>query len=523
MKTFNNPFPLILVCIIALLPLSCNDDEAALNITSITLSSEKTAFLLSETIVLQATNQADIDITENVTFFADEIAIEGNTYTAEELGFIKFTAEYNGITSRVLAVTIIENITELNFVSDKSTIKAIGTDTCFFKVTNQSGVDVTSTVDLFKGDRQIYNDYYFSENTETLQFRAEYYDVKSNSVEVVVELNPSEITLSASKSTFDANGYVSPEFYVIDNDQDTLTKYAEIYTGGVLCNNQKFTTTQLGEYEFVAIINGVESNSLNLTAVPRKDRKVLIEEFTGEWCGWCPMAAYNIEKLIEERDGMVLTAAIHQGDGLEYENENLLRAAFGIGYFPSGVVGRVYLGDQVGLNGPTLDQKVIDEVDYQINIEEVLLGLDISSTLSNDEVVVDVNVHFYQDISEEVRLTIYLIENNVISGTQQNYFSGYSGYEGAYYFDQPSYINKFNHQNVLRKVATDVYGDLIPESETKQNNSYSFSQKTISMSGYDPENTYVIAFAHYPLNGENENKKIINAQQVLAGQSISNQ
>ena len=48
-------------------------------------------------------------------------------------------------------------------------------------------------------------------------------------------------------------------------------------------------------------------------------------------------------------------------------------------------------------------------------------------------------------------------------------------------------------------------------------NLFSLDNKTLSISGYDPENCYIIAFAHYSLGGR---QTIINAQQVKLGESI---
>lgn len=464
-----------------------------------------------------ATNQDGIDITNEVVFYVGDIMLDANKYLPEATGDLKFKAEYNAISSSLLTVSVIENITELNFTAVNLTIKAIGTDTCYFKVTNQLGVDVTSLVKIYLGANRYYSDYYFSYNEGNFDFKAKFYEVESNTFTLSAVLNPTELNLFAARDHFDANGLISPEFFIVDEDQDTLTDFVSIYTNDVPLLNNKFITTELGEYQFIAKHKNVESNVLTLTALPRKSRKVLIEEFTGEWCGWCPMAAYNIEQLIDEYDGDVLTAAIHNGDGLAYENEALLRGAFGINYFPSGVVGRTYLGDQIGFNDPTMNQVIIDLVDQEINFDDILLGVDITSSIVNNKVVVDVNVDFYSNISDELRVTVYLIENNVISGTQQNYFANYAGFEGAYYYSQPAVLPNFVHQKVLRKVGTDIYGEVIPSSETKENNIYSFPQFEMDISGYDEVNTHVIAFVHYPL--KDGKKKILNAEQVKVGEA----
>lgn len=517
MKTFQKPILPILISIFFLFQVSCGDDESALNISSIKLSAEKTTILLGESIIIKATNQDDIDISDEVTIYLGPDQLETNEFIPETIGDLYFQAQYNDIKSLLFTVTVIENITELNFSSTSAPIKPIGTDTCFFMVTNQLGIDVTSTVDIYKEGQRYFSNYYVSEDFESVDFKADFFGIESNTFTLDVDLNPTTLVLSASKANFDGNGFASPLFSVHDEDNDDLTIFTEVYSGGVLCVDRQFTSTELGDHDFTAKYKSVESNVLTMAAVPRKSRKVLIEEFTGEWCGWCPMAAYNVEKLIDERDGNVLTAAIHNGDDLEYQNEALLRSKFLINYFPSGVVGRYYFGDQIGLNGPTLDYRVVDYVDHLINVEDILLGVDITTQLASGKVLIDVNVNFYEEIDEELRITIYLIENNVISGTQENYFSGNTGYVGAYYYDQPAQLPNFSHQNVLRKVSTDIYGEVIPENEIVQDNTYAFPQNEIDMTGYDESNSYVIAFVHYLLDGDE--KLILNAEQVKVGES----
>lgn len=515
MKIFLKRSSLILILLFILFQTSCSDDETSLNITSIKISAEKSPVFLGEEIVLFATNQDGIDITSEVVFYVSDDALNENKYLPEATGDLKFKAEYNAISSSVLNVSVIENITELNFVGTNSSIKAIGSDTCYFKVTNQAGVDVTSLVRIFLGPNRYYSDYYFSYTEGSYQFKAQYFEVESNVFSLEVALNPTVLNLYASRDYFDGNGLISPEFIIVDEDQDTITDFVKIYNNDVALLNNKFTTTSLGEYQFIAKHKNVESNVLTLTALPRKSRKVLIEEFTGEWCGWCPMAAYNIEQLIDEYDGDVLTAAIHNGDGLAYENEGLLRAAFGINYFPSGVVGRTYLGSDIGFNDPTMNQAIIDLVDQEINFDDILLGVDITSSIVGNKVAVDVKVDFFENIDEQLRVTVYLIENNVVSGAQQNYFTNYAGFEGAYYYSQPAILPNFVHQKVLRKVGTDIYGKLIPSSERTENNIYSLPQLEMDISGYDEANTHVIAFVHYPL--KDGKKKILNAEQVKVG------
>lgn len=46
-------------------------------------------------------------------------------------------------------------------------------------------------------------------------------------------------------------------------------------------------------------------------------RRVLFEEYTGTWCGWCPRGTAAMEWLSEHMDDDVVLVAVHQGDPME--------------------------------------------------------------------------------------------------------------------------------------------------------------------------------------------------------------
>lgn len=51
-------------------------------------------------------------------------------------------------------------------------------------------------------------------------------------------------------------------------------------------------------------------------------KKVVLEEFTGEWCGWCPEGAKIMEDNIAANPGKVVGIAVHDGDPMEIPSFN---------------------------------------------------------------------------------------------------------------------------------------------------------------------------------------------------------
>jgi hypothetical protein len=64
----------------------------------------------------------------------------------------------------------------------------------------------------------------------------------------------------------------------------------------------------------------------------------LVEEFTGTWCGWCPVGFDGMERAHEEFGNRAVLIAIHRGDVMQAEEfQNLVERVDG---FPSAIIDR---------------------------------------------------------------------------------------------------------------------------------------------------------------------------------------
>lgn len=181
-------------------------------------------------------------------------------------------------------------------------------------------------------------------------------------------------------------------------------------------------------------------------------RKVLIEDYTGAWCGYCPRVAFGIS-LVEARTDKVVVAAIHRGNssGSNYDPYN----------YPAGA-----LEDFIGLTGyPTAALNRRTEWNYPepSNVAQATnltngvstKGLGISSTLAGNNLNISVKINVLDGAATDLKLVVYILENGLILN-QTNYTSCYGG---------ASVIQNFEHNNVLRQVPTDLFGDAITSSE----------------------------------------------------------
>lgn len=178
-------------------------------------------------------------------------------------------------------------------------------------------------------------------------------------------------------------------------------------------------------------------------------KRVLVEDFTGTWCGNCTRVAYGVEQLLEQSD-KVVAVAVHNGDDpYHYKGIEPLRAQIypETGDFP--------------LPTARLNRTIFWKFPVDINIQQAKnltsnncgLGLALKSSIQNGKLNVDVNLKFAQDYSN-LKLVVYILEDGLIYN-QVNYTS--------FYNNQNPVIN-FVHNHVLRSVFTNILGDEITEN-----------------------------------------------------------
>ncbi|MBL7765293.1 MAG: Omp28-related outer membrane protein [Chitinophagaceae bacterium] len=223
----------------------------------------------------------------------------------------------------------------------------------------------------------------------------------------------------------------------------------------------------------------------NVGAVPGSfTKKVILEEFTGEWCGYCPDGAQIMEDLTNANPNRFYGVAVHQGDFMEVPAfftfmETLYGAITG---FPSGAVNR---GDVVGRGNWTslVNTELAKTADC---------GLAIEAKESGDNLNLKVFVGHNAAIGGATKLTIYLIENDIDQVSQTNGGAGYK------------------HQHVFRKVFTDNYGDDISIGDAKKYAMKEYKNLDISGMYKNKANCHILAF----VNIDGAGKTVLNAQLV---------
>jgi hypothetical protein len=265
------------------------------------------------------------------------------------------------------------------------------------------------------------------------------------------------IEISSSETALDVGDVVG--FTIIADGQKDVTSKSEIYVNDVKISGTTFTAVSEGNFKITATYEGVTSNELNLTvekAGPRFQKNVIIEDYTGTWCGWCPRISYAIEQVKSATD-FVIPIGVHEGDSMENAFGNGLISAFSVASYPTAYIDRV---EKWTSPQPNNVSQVIDLLEADSEI-----GIAMESVLNSTNIELNVNVKFGENFTKNMKLVVLVLEDGIVED-QVNYTTRYGG---------GSLLSNFVHDHVLRHSLTNVLGDDIPTSETEKNNEYSKS------------------------------------------------
>jgi len=177
-------------------------------------------------------------------------------------------------------------------------------------------------------------------------------------------------------------------------------------------------------------------------------KRVLIEDYTGSWCGNCTRVAYAIDQMYAQSD-KVVSVAIHNGnDPYHFAN-----------YLP--LKNLILPNSDLELPQSRLNRTIVWASPEPSNIAQAKaltgnnagLGLAMSSTVASGTITLDVNMKFAQNYSG-LKLVVYVLENHLIH-SQTNYTS---------YYGNINPVPTYEHNHVLRHNITDLLGDIITES-----------------------------------------------------------
>ncbi|WP_167343042.1 Omp28-related outer membrane protein [Nonlabens sp. SY33080] len=303
-----------------------------------------------------------------------------------------------------------------------------------------------------------------------------------------------ELVLSANKTRVYENTVVT---FTVMNGSTNVTSQSTISLDGTPISGNSALLSTVGSKVVTAEYDGASTNNVDVEViVPSYSTKMLIEDYTGAWCGWCPRISQGIEDLTGSNPN-VIAVAIHNGDSMAFPLEGQMRQQFGVNGFPTGILNRDQTWSSTSGSSMNLTQPNV----YLNRVQPV--GLAINSSISNDLLSATVKVGFDLDESG-LYLVVYALENGIIAN-QSNYTNNYGGVDP---------IQGFVHEHVLSKNLTDVFGDPIPADQQVGGNEYSVTL-TSNVAGVANQNDMEIVAFVVDASG-----KVVNVQKAQVGTNV---
>lgn len=345
------------------------------------------------------------------------------------------------------------NIVDLILTTDSNDEILVVDETVNFTATGDDGVDYSEQASFYVNQTEITGSSYTFPAEGTYAVYASYGQVTSNTIEFDVVDASENLLLSRNKILRNQ----SIEFTLTDADGNDNTPSATFYVNGMAITGNSYATSTTGDYEVYAeyeLAGSTQTSDTKMFTVFIPKRKVVIEDYTGTWCGYCPAVAaaiWDVQALTED----ISVVAIHETansspDPFHFPQVQLLQDEFGVDGLPAARINRTTYwnapyetGDVTNMAGENTD-----------------LAIAVNSQLTGTDLSVDVNVIYENGSTAGDRLVVYLIENGLIY-KQTNY---YNDDPTSPFYQQGNPILDFVHNEVLRLSLTDIFGDVIPET-----------------------------------------------------------
>lgn len=205
---------------------------------------------------------------------------------------------------------------------------------------------------------------------------------------------------------------------------------------------------------FVAFFSGINAQTLVSTDVQKKN--VVLEEFTGIHCTYCPEGHAIAQALKDENPSDVVLINIHTGNyatpssgepDFRTEFGDAIAGQSGLNGYPSGQVNRHYFPDLASTNGPAMGRSAWVTAAGRMFVEDspVNVGASTSYNAATRELTVNVELYYTAASTEATNfINVALLQSNIL-GPQTGGGAG----------------DNYVHNHMLRFLITGQWGEEI--------------------------------------------------------------
>ncbi|WP_172966887.1 Omp28-related outer membrane protein [Patiriisocius marinistellae] len=275
-------------------------------------------------------------------------------------------------------------------------------------------------------------------------------------------------------------------FTLTNEAGDNINDIATFYVNGEAIDGAVFSSAEVGAFEVYA---EYEENGAPVSTTPETfeviipKRKVVLEDYTGTWCGFCPRVAEAIEKALDETDHLAVVA-IHEGvnsdpDPMDFIDMPILRDAF---FEPGAGLPQARIDRTTVWSNPQPIDDIVAVAGEQTNV-----ALSINSTLNGDQLITEINVVSEDGIVDGDKIVVYLLESGIVY-KQTNY---YNTDTNSIYFGRGDPILDFVHNDALRISMSQVLGDDVTPTGALEE--FSKTYNTTIPADYNTANLSIVA------------------------------
>lgn len=257
-----------------------------------------------------------------------------------------------------------------------------------------------------------------------------------------------EISVNKNRIVADTSDYVTVK--VLNQNGVDVTSLVKVYFNGNNTSGSKIYCLTPCIAAVYAQYNSIKSNEIEIEVVEDKNLKfeknVVLEQYTGTWCGWCPRAINQIS-ILQKTDKKTVHIAYHLTDEMTFNMNSLLFQSFGFSGIPTVHADRkeVWTGDVGAISSMHLPSRI---------------GISLDVTGNATKVNAEVRVKFGIMFIDGLEISAYLLHDSLIAN-QANY---YNTDPASPYYQKGSTMINFVHRNVMMQAATNMFGEKIPVS-----------------------------------------------------------
>jgi thiol-disulfide isomerase/thioredoxin len=286
-------------------------------------------------------------------------------------------------------------------------------------------------------------------------------------------------------------------FTAFDQNGNNVSTSSDFYVNETKIPSNTHTFNTIGTFDVYAKYGQLTSETKTIEIMPTPitfKQNVVVEDFTGTWCGWCPRVSEAV-RLLKQETSDAIVVAIHNGDAMQFSQEGAIRQAFNVTGFPTALINRQ---ERWASPQPSNVAQVTGKMSGKS-----YASIAMESTVSGD--VLDLKVKVMMGYSyKSMKLAVYMLEDGLVYD-QRNFTSYYGGADP---------IRDFVHDDVLRRSLTDVFGDDIPQDQVGHNKTFTRDFQYAIPPSYDKNKVKLVAFVT-----TGSERDIINVRQSKLGES----